>query len=58
LASARGRSGGRPAGLSKEAHKTAIAAKQLYESKTLTVPELCDRMGISKTTLYRYLKAV
>ena len=55
-ARARGRMGGRPKGLSDESYKTALAAKQLYDAKTLTIMEICKRLSISKPTLYKYLK--
>jgi predicted DNA binding protein len=29
---------------------------QLYDAREHTVKELCEMMGISKTTLYAYLK--
>jgi len=29
---------------------------KLYDEKQHSVPELCDMLGISKTTLYDYLK--
>jgi DNA invertase Pin-like site-specific DNA recombinase len=57
-ARARGRTGGRPKGLSKEAMKTALAARQLYDSKKFSVTEVCIRLSISKPTLYRYLRAL
>jgi predicted DNA-binding transcriptional regulator AlpA len=31
-------------------------AKKLYADKTNTIPEICKTLGISKATLYRYLK--
>ena len=57
-ARSRGRLGGRPKGLSKEAEKTAIAAKVLYQQKELSISEICEKLNISKSTLYRYLKVV
>jgi len=48
-----GRQGGRPLALDD----TQIAlASQLYEEKRLTVQELCQLLGISKSTLYTYLR--
>jgi DNA invertase Pin-like site-specific DNA recombinase len=55
-ARARGRKGGRPRGLSKKADATAMAAETLYREGKLSVQEICDQLGISKPTLYAYLK--
>jgi DNA invertase Pin-like site-specific DNA recombinase len=52
----RGRKGGRPKGLSKQAQATAMAAETLYREGALTVQEICDQLNISKPTLYRYLE--
>jgi DNA invertase Pin-like site-specific DNA recombinase len=54
-ARSRGRKGGRPGGLSKEARATAMAAETLYREGVLTVPEFCNQLAISKPTLYKYL---
>jgi DNA invertase Pin-like site-specific DNA recombinase len=55
-ARARGRKGGRPKGLSESAEKKAIAAEALYAKGDLSVTEIVDNLGISKTTLYSYLR--
>jgi DNA invertase Pin-like site-specific DNA recombinase len=55
-ARARGRKGGRPAGLSKQAKAKAMAAETLYREGALSVQEICDQLGISKPTLYAYLR--
>ncbi len=52
-ARARGRKGGRPQKLSKSKWKTAL---ELYRGKQRTVPEICEFVGIGKTTFYRYLE--
>ena len=52
-ARARGRKGGRPKSLSND--KQALAVK-LYDEKKHTINEICTMMGISKPTLYAYLK--
>jgi len=52
----RGRKGGRPGGLSRQANATAIAAQTLYGEGKLSVQEICDRLNISKPTLYSYLR--
>ncbi len=54
-ARARGRTGGRPKGLSKEAENTAIAAESLYREGKLTATQIADRLSIAKSTLYKYL---
>ena len=48
----RGRCGGRPKAL--DADKRALAV-QLYAAKKHTVKQICQMMGISKPTLYKYL---
>ena len=52
----RGRTGGRPKGLSKEAEKTAAAAEALYKAGDLSVSEITERLGIGRSTLYKYLR--
>lgn len=56
-ARARGRKGGRPRGLSKTAEATACAAETLYKEKKLSVIEICKKLNISKSTLYKYLRS-
>ena len=55
-ARARGRKGGRPKGLSEAAEKKAVAAEALYRSGDLSVNEIIENLGISKATLYKYLR--
>ena len=55
-ARARGRNGGRPKGLPKKAEPTAYAAEALYREGTLSVQQIADRLSISKSTLYSYLR--
>jgi DNA invertase Pin-like site-specific DNA recombinase len=55
-ARARGRFGGRPKGLSDSAEATAMAAETLYRERKLSVSEICSKLRIAKTTLYRYLR--
>jgi len=55
-ARARGRLGGRPRGLSKKAEATACAAETWYKEKKLSVVEICKKLSISKSTLYKYLR--
>ena len=55
-ARARGRKGGRPRGLSKQAEEKAMAVETLYREEQLSVQAICDQLGISKPTLYAYLE--
>ena len=55
-ARARGRKGGRPKGLPRKAEQTAYAAETLYREGKLSVKEISDKLGISKSTLYSYLR--
>lgn len=55
-ARARGRKGGRPPGLSKEAQIKAAAATSLFNQKK-TVAEICATLSVSKKTVYKYLKS-
>jgi DNA invertase Pin-like site-specific DNA recombinase len=55
-ARARGKTGGRPKGLSKEAQKTAMAAETLYKEGGLSTSEIMTMLSISRRTLYNYLK--
>ena len=52
-ARARGRLGGRPKALKPGRQQRAV---QLYHAKELTVREICEMMGISKPTLYAYVR--
>ena len=51
----RGRKGGRPR-LKSAAGKVAMA-KKLYRNRTLSIPEICKALNISKATLYRWVNA-
>lgn len=51
-ARARGKMGGRPKKLNTEKAKLA---QDLYNEKTRTIKEICDLIGITKPTLYKYL---
>lgn len=55
-ARARGRKGGRPKGLSKEAESTAYAAEALYKEGKLSIKAISDKLGVSRATLYSYLR--
>src|SRR6266852_8385117 len=53
-ARARGRKGGRPRKL-KTNGKVALA-RQMFAGKSHSIPEMCAALGISRATLYRYVK--
>ena len=53
-ARARGRRGGRP-GLTNDAAKVRLA-KKLHLDKSLSIDEICDTLGISRSTYYRYVR--
>ena len=52
-ARARGRKGGRPPSLDAEKRKLAV---NLYNDKNYSVNQVCQVMGISKPTLYKYVR--
>ena len=52
-ARARGRHGGRPPRLTADQVKTA---RRLYDQKELTVGQIGDVLGVSRTTIYRALE--
>lgn len=51
-ARARGRTGGRPASLSPDKLHTA---KRLYEQRDVTVTQIGEVLGVSRSTVYRAL---
>ena len=53
-ARARGRFGGRP---QKVDAKQKKRIKEMYDKKEMTVKEICQWAGISKGTLYKYVRA-
>ncbi len=63
-ARARGRKGGRPKGLSKEAQDKAMVAETLYKQgrgknddrEELSITKICNHLGIARSTLYKYLR--
>jgi len=52
-ARARGRKGGRPRKLNAKKQELLY---QLYDSREHTITEICDMVGISRGTLYEYLR--
>ena len=55
-ARARGRTGGRKKGLSKEAKDKAMLAETLYKQEEMSIIEICNHLKISRSTLYKYLR--
>lgn len=55
-ARSRGRVGGRPKGLSSQAEATALAAETLYRERKLSVAAIAQKLHVSKSTLYCYLR--
>ncbi len=55
-ARARGRKGGRPKGLTPEAIEKSTIAEALYKNGSIPVKKIAEQLGISKTTLYLYLR--
>jgi len=53
VARARGRFGGRPKALPADKQQLAV---QLYQEKKVAVKDICSLMGISKPTLYAYVR--
>jgi DNA invertase Pin-like site-specific DNA recombinase len=53
-ARSRGKLGGRPKALSES---KAEMARQLYTDRTHSIAEICQTLGISRTTFYRCIKA-
>lgn len=54
-ARARGRLGGRPKARALNTSKKVALAQSLYENKNNTIDEICKTLGISRSTLYRYI---
>ena len=54
-ARARGRNGGRPKGLTPEAKRTAAKAAVLYRKQKHSNDQICEKLQISRSSLYRYL---
>jgi len=52
----KGRVGGRPKGLSKENKRKAKLVATLWKSEEYTISQICDQVGVSKSTLYKYLR--
>jgi len=57
-ARARGRTGGRPGGLSKENMSKAKAVKILFDKQEKTMDEIGKDLKLSRSTCYRYLEII
>lgn len=55
-ARARGRKGGRRQGMTKEAEQKAILAEAYYREGKMGVNQIALEIGVSKMTLYKYLR--
>ncbi|MCY1522897.1 hypothetical protein D9M68_577760 [compost metagenome] len=55
-ARAQGRIGGRPKGLPAKAEATAVAAETLYREARLGIRAISEKLHISRSTLYSYLR--
>ena len=55
-ARSRGRTGGRPKGLSESAKLKAIVCETLYKEGNLSISQICTQLSLSKNTFYSYLK--
>lgn len=53
-ARARGKKGGRPTALSKDKRELAV---RLYHENQIPIAKICTMLGISKPTLYSYVKS-
>ena len=53
-ARARGRKGGRPTALDSDKRDLAV---RLYKEKTMPITKICTMLGISKPTLYAYVRS-
>ena len=53
-ARARGKKGGRPAALGKDKRDLAV---RLYHENTMPIAKICSMLGISKPTLYAYVRS-
>lgn len=55
-ARARGRTGGRPKGISKQSEEKTYAVEALYKQGKMSCAKIAKQFDISKTTLYKYLR--
>jgi len=57
-ANLRGKNGGRPKGLSKEAEIKAMAVYHLYQDNSLSISQIKKETGVSLATLYKYIRHI
>jgi len=55
-ARARGRRGGHPRTTALDSPKKVQIAQALYDDKANTIADVCRTLGVSRATLYRYIK--
>lgn len=55
-ARARGKVFGAPKGISKKNQQKSILCAQYFKEGKLTVDEICERVGVSRATYYKYLR--
>ena len=56
-ARARGRNGGRPKAAALADAKKVAVAQSLYDDKSLSIGEICKTLRVSRSTLYRHVRA-
>ena len=54
---ARGRNGGRPKAAALADAKKVAVAQSLYDDKSLSIGEICKTLRVSRSTLYRHVRA-
>ncbi|HET8737160.1 MAG TPA: helix-turn-helix domain-containing protein [Pricia sp.] len=47
---------GAPKGLSKKNREKAVLCEEYFKEGKLTVTEICERVGVSRATYYKYLR--
>lgn len=52
----RGKILGAPKGISKKNQQKAVLCEQYFNDGVLTVSEICEQLGISRATYYKYLR--
>jgi DNA invertase Pin-like site-specific DNA recombinase len=56
-ARARGRTGGHPRAPALNDPKKVAVAQSLYDDQRLSIGEICKTLRVSRSTLYRYIRA-
>lgn len=52
----RGKVLGAPKGISKKNQQKAILCEEYFKEGKITVTQICERLGISRATYYKYLR--